>query len=192
MTITLTLTRKEPNDLTDQEWLGQNQYFAKLNVAVDDGKLILSEEKQLILYDEGDHEDDWEVGAVGDPGAYNLSKEEDHLLIESNEEDAYGTWITSEKVDVTDWDKLYVEGDISSIYGRVRYGLADDKEARPNEVGDWEVSVRISGIGDFPTEEEILDISGVSGEWYVGWGSWPNKDITARGEVYKVWLLKDE
>ncbi len=145
------------------------------------------------IYNESEHEDEWVEGYSVSTGS--VSEENDHLYLHASNSSALAvrTWVTGEKVDLTNFDTLYVDwenlGD-DSIANSSILNISDDKDGTHMEFEE-QILVR----RDFSRQTDSLDISELSDEWYVrahARDSYTNGATDSTVKVYKVWLEEDE
>jgi len=128
------------------------------------------------IYNEGQHEDMWEIGHEGDDCApdcpeWSNSKEDSYLLLESTSwgSEIRGTspaWTASELVDLSDFNQLKAEVESQETGGMVVYvylQVSSDKEA---DNSNYKVQTTDDSFSEDKTDTVELDVSEIN-EGYV-------------------------
>jgi len=142
-------------------------------------------DSQGYIYNEGEHEEMWVEGMKrwGD-GVYYLSKESNHLYISAAGDDMMGviadtSWVTAEKVDLTAYNKakfdLSGSGVVRPAVSDIQMGLSDSMTAFLNL---------------FSPSRQVyeLDVSGLSGEYYIRVHAYSYDTSESEVCCYKIWL----
>jgi len=137
------------------------------------------------IYNEGEHEEMWIEGMKRfGGGIYSLSKESDHLYISAAGDDMMGviadtSWVTAEKVDLTAHNKVKVDLSGTDVTRLVVSDIQMDLSY-----------TQTASLNLFSPSRQVyeLDVSGLSGEYYIRVHAW--SDNTSGSEVccYKIWL----
>jgi hypothetical protein len=148
------------------------------------GEIVLGPswpDAQGYIYNEGEHEEMWVVGEASSGSV--LTKELDHLKA-SCPEDRRGTWVTDVKVNVSNFSVLKVTWLYTNEWtsGGVTLGLATSKIGYA-----YIASLAEYAWFDSTPRTSSLDISGVTGEYYVHFMTSGSMDQSI-GRLYKIWL----
>jgi hypothetical protein len=136
---------------------------------------------QGYIYNEGQHEDYWVEGMKWGRGTYSYSKESDHLYVSVAGEEGYiseTSWVTDSKVDLTAYNKVKVD---FSGTGTTRLVVSDI------QMGISFQYVALLNLFSPPRQVYELDISGLSGEYYIRVHAWTEGD-NVKVYCYKIWL----
>ena len=121
------------------------------------------------LYCEGRNEDFWEPG-FSDGGAQDPThvKEDDHLFLRtfrSPPANLEETWVTIEAVDLTDWSQIEIDWENTGVANNqnLSYLVVSDDQSGNHTVFD----ARLDRQGSFGRTIDLLDVSGLTGEYYV-------------------------
>jgi hypothetical protein len=141
------------------------------------------------LYNEGAGEDDWVAGYS--TGSGSQSKESDHFYLDlDSSSHAERAWVTDELVDLSSYNTVKIEWEsydwnYESGMGNVWvYFVTSTDKATP--AGDY-ITV-IAKSEEFTSRIDEMDISGLSGSYYIRVHLTGNYVNDAKLKIYKVWL----
>jgi len=141
---------------------------------------------------EGDLEDGWEIKLADENTTFE--KQSDRLFIENegDEEDfSYITVGTTSRQDITGKSGVRVLSD-GEMDGNNNYRIAVT-ESNPDDItSEWDESKQAESGDSWTDVEHILDVSELSGEYYVGIGSEDRSTLQSRSvklEIYEIELV---
>ena len=177
---------------TEREIQGLEDYLADTNRNISE---LLEPDENGYIYNEGDYEDNWVEGAKASSNM-NLSKEVDHLFIEMPENDTVvreGTWVSEEKMDLTDWDTLKIDWTLTFYTQDIiteGYMCVTEDSPQSSFDADYEGRVQHAEWPDNLTSS--LDVSSLTGEHYIRIhlrvGGNPLKSGRGDLKIHKVWV----
>ena len=132
------------------------------------------------LYNEGAGEDNWEPGPNPKDAVMKHEKNSDHLYAYAENEDC--SWITTDPYDLTNVSIIEIEWEGETDDGEYR-GIAIDPNPDYNTLFGAEKNVNVFESGVFSRQKMQMDVSGDSGDYYIG------VHITADRGLWSEYLL---
>ena len=145
-------------------------------------------ESEVYLYNEGTHEDDWVEGFSINSGSQ--SKQSNHLYLHA--EDASGSaervYVTDATVNLTNYGSLKIEWENTGDSKDENVSALCVSTGKTNWYNTY--NARILEKQDFGKKTSTLDISGMSGDYYIRVHTRDLAGTATKAElkVYKVWL----
>ncbi len=145
---------------------------------------------QGYIYNEGAYEDRWIEGYTeGNQDYITATRESDHLYIRADTDFTVPgyTWVIDQPVDLTNINTVHIEwehtGESAHYAERRLHATTNPDGYSDDDANIWSAT---------PTErtEEVLDVSGLSGEYYIGVHFHCTYYPGAYGvlRTYRIWL----
>ena len=131
----------------------------------------------------------WYTKAENDNGVYYTEKatvlDTGCLYMET-----YGSKFTytNKPIDVTDYKKIYFDYHIESVSGAYWIGLVDNNTNMHDVQDAKKVIKQTSDVGDISRTTKSIDISDITGEWYIAFDGYPWNGYQHRMYIYNVWM----
>ena len=122
------------------------------------------------LYDRGAGEDDFDVSFSQGEGT---AEKRDESLFARVPGDASGQeerlWSSVEKVDLSDFNSIRFRSTGQTFDDLSTFWLAVDSTDANQRAFDWDENVKAEeGVNDWTERDDSIDVSGLSGEYFVG------------------------
>ena len=95
---------------------------------------------------------------------------------------------TNKPIDVTDYKKIYFDYHIESVSGAYWIGLVDNNTNMHDVQDAKKVIKQTSDVGDISRTTKSIDISDVTGEWYIAFDGYPWNGYQHRMYIYNIWM----
>ena len=123
-----------------------------------------------LIYDRGAGEDDFEVSFSRGEGT--TEKRDESLfarVVGDASEQEERLWSTVEKVDLSDFNSIRFRSTGQAFDDLSTFWLAVDSTDANQRAFDWDQSVAVEeGVNDWTERDDSIDVSGLSGEYFVG------------------------
>ena len=122
------------------------------------------------IYWEGQLEDDWEVSYT--EGNYTAEKRDESLFMQVGDEStsSYATFATISTEDLTDVDNVEVRSSGNSQDDAAEFYISVEPEDTEQRIQDFDTAELVRENETWDEETDTLDVSGLSGDYYVGVG----------------------
>jgi hypothetical protein len=152
------------------------------------GKFISPYDNIALIYQDG-KEYVPIVEGISD-GDGTVSRESDHLLIETGQADAATrrTWVTAVVVDLTNVDTLAIEWEGTVASGSPEFAIfIADKRKQGTHSTDF--AAKLTKTANFSRSVDTLDVSGLSGYYFVRVHGRDDSSVTNRDVNIKVYCI---